>query len=147
MCSVWRRCCDWTSQNQFVKFRAGHFSLDNAPWLGRPFEADSNQIKTLIENNQCPTTGEITDMLKISKSIKWLVKWKMCLLFYGKKNMDFLANPVPAVVLVCIHPSHHLCLGACFSISLHHLLLWDLNPWPIWWGWNVFLFFNLHFSD
>ena len=40
----------------FVKFHAGDFSLDSAPWSGRPVEADSNQIETLIENNQCYTT-------------------------------------------------------------------------------------------
>ena len=37
----------------FAKFHAGDFLLDDAPWLGRPVEVDSNQIKTLIaENNQ-----------------------------------------------------------------------------------------------
>ena len=33
----------------FVKFHAGDFSLEDAPQSGRPVEADSNQIKTLIE--------------------------------------------------------------------------------------------------
>ena len=42
--------------------------LDNAPQLGRPVEVDSDQIKTLIENNQRYTTQEIADILKISKS-------------------------------------------------------------------------------
>ena len=37
---------------------------------------------------------EIADILKISKSIKLLVKMKKCLLFYRKKHMDFLANPM-----------------------------------------------------
>ena len=52
------------------------FSLDAAPWLGRPIEVDSDQIKTLIENKQCYTMQEIADILKISKSIKLLVKMK-----------------------------------------------------------------------
>ena len=43
---------DQTCQKWFVKFQAGDFSLDNAPWLGRPVEVDSDQIETLIENNQ-----------------------------------------------------------------------------------------------
>ena len=47
---------DWTCQQWFAKFHAGDFSLDNAPWLGRPVEVDSNQIETLIENNQCSAT-------------------------------------------------------------------------------------------
>ena len=36
-----------------MKFPATDFSLGNAPQLGRPFEVDSDQIKTLIENSQC----------------------------------------------------------------------------------------------
>ena len=48
--------------------RAGDFSLDGAPRLGRPVEVDSDQIETFIENNQCHTTWEIADILKISKS-------------------------------------------------------------------------------
>ena len=39
-------------QNWFAKFHAGDSSLDGAPQLGRPIEADSDQIETLIENNQ-----------------------------------------------------------------------------------------------
>ena len=42
---------DQICQKWFVKFRAGGFSLDDAPWLGRPVEVDSDQIKTLVENN------------------------------------------------------------------------------------------------
>ena len=46
----------------------GDFSLDDTPRLGRPVEVDSDQIETLIENNQHYTTWEIDDILKISKS-------------------------------------------------------------------------------
>ena len=53
-------------QKWFAKFCAGDFSLDNAPQLGRPVEVDSNQIETLIENNQCYTMWEIPDLLKVS---------------------------------------------------------------------------------
>ena len=42
---------DWTCQKWFEKFSARDFSLDDAPWLGRPVEADS-PIETLIVNNQ-----------------------------------------------------------------------------------------------
>ena len=58
-----RMCQKW-----FAKFCAGDFLLDDAPWLGRPVEVDSNQIKTIIENNQHYSTREIADILKISKS-------------------------------------------------------------------------------
>ena len=43
---------DQICQKWFVKFHAGDFSLDDAPRLGRPVEVDSDQIETLIENNQ-----------------------------------------------------------------------------------------------
>ena len=59
---------DQTCQKWFAKFCAGDCSLDNAPWSGRPVEDDSNQIETLVKNNQCYTTQEIADILKISKS-------------------------------------------------------------------------------
>ena len=44
---------DQMCQKWFAKFHAGDFSLDDAPWSGRAVEVDSDQIKTLIENNQC----------------------------------------------------------------------------------------------
>ena len=55
---------DRTCQKWFAKFRAGDFSLDDAPWSGRPVEVDSDQIKTLIENNQRYTTWEIATYSK-----------------------------------------------------------------------------------
>ena len=57
-----------TCQKWFAKVHAGDFSLHDAPQSGRPVEVDSDQIKTLIENNQCYTTREIADILKMSKS-------------------------------------------------------------------------------
>ena len=58
----------WTCQKWFGKFRARDFSLDDAPRSGRPVEVDSDHMETLNENNQCYTTREIADILKISKS-------------------------------------------------------------------------------
>ena len=74
-----------------VKFHAGDFSLENAPWLGKVVEVDSYQIKMLIENNQHYTMWEITNILKISKSIKLLVKmsfmlWKKLNRLFGQPN-------------------------------------------------------------
>ena len=63
-------------QKWFAKFHAGDFSLDDAPQLCRPVEVDRDQIETLIENNQRYTIWERADVLKISKSIKLLVKMK-----------------------------------------------------------------------
>ena len=57
---------DQMFQKWFEKFRAGDFSLDDAPQLGRP--VDSNQMETFIENNQHYTMRETADILKISKS-------------------------------------------------------------------------------
>ena len=67
---------DWTCQKWFAKFCARDLSLDDAPWLGRPVEVDSNQIEALIENNQCYITQEIANIFKIPKSIKLFVKMK-----------------------------------------------------------------------
>ena len=68
---------DGICQKWFVKFHAGDFSLDDdAPRSGGPVEVGSNQIETLTENNQHFTTQEIASILKISKSIKLLVKMK-----------------------------------------------------------------------
>ena len=44
---------DQTCQKWFSRFRTRDFSLDDALWLGSPVEVDSNQIETLVENNQC----------------------------------------------------------------------------------------------
>ena len=59
---------DQTCQKWFVKFCAGDFSLDDSPGSGTPVEVDSDQIETLIENNQRCATWEIADILKLSKS-------------------------------------------------------------------------------
>ena len=55
-------------QKWFAKFRAGDFSLDDAPRSGRPAEVDRDQIETFIENDQRYTTQEIANILIISKS-------------------------------------------------------------------------------
>ena len=58
------------------EFCAGGFLLGSAPRSGRPVEVDSDQIETLIENNQRYTTWERADILKIPESRKLLVKLK-----------------------------------------------------------------------
>ena len=85
---------DQTCQKWFVKFCAGGFSLDDAPQWGRPAEVDGDQIETLIKNNQHYTTQEIPNILKISNTIKLLVKITNVSLILGKKLNRFLANPV-----------------------------------------------------
>ena len=88
--SVTDRVC----QKWFVKFRTGDFSLDDASQLGRLVEVDSDQIKMLIESNQSYTSREIANILKISKSIKLLVKMKNVSFILQKKTKGtFLANP------------------------------------------------------
>ena len=77
---------DRMRQTRFVKFRAGDFLLEDASWLGRPVEVDSDQIEALIENNQHYATQESTDILKISKSIKLLVQMKNVSFILWKKT-------------------------------------------------------------
>ena len=99
-CAVYREgaVTDRMCQKWFAKFHAGDFSLETsralAPWSGRPVEVDSHQIQTLIENNQCYTTQEIDDALKISKSIKLLVNMENVFYFMEKNCMAFLVNPI-----------------------------------------------------
>ena len=77
---TYQMCPKW-----FVKFRAGDFSLNDAPWSGRPVEVDSNQIN-IIENNQCYTMRAIANILKISKSVKLFVKMKDVFFILLKKT-------------------------------------------------------------
>ena len=74
-----------------MKFCAGKFSLDDALLLGRPVEVDSSPIETLIEDNQRYTIQEIANVLKISKSVKLLVKVNN-MSSMEKNHVDFLAN-------------------------------------------------------
>ena len=85
---------DGTCQKRFVRFRAGDFSLDNAPRLGRLVEVDRDQTETLIENNPYYTPWEIAHILKIFKSLKLLVKMKNVSFILWKTRTDFLANPI-----------------------------------------------------
>ena len=50
ICAVYGKgaVTDQICQKWFVKFH-GDFSLNDAPWSGRPVEVDSDQIETLIE--------------------------------------------------------------------------------------------------
>ena len=84
---------DQMHQKWFAKFCAGDSLLDSAPWLGRPVEGDSDQTEMLIENNQHYIPWEIVNMFKISKSIKLVVKKKMCLLNYGKNPYGLFGQP------------------------------------------------------
>ena len=84
---------DQTCQKWFVKFCAGHFLPDEAPQCGKPAEVDSDQIKTLIDNNQYYTTQERADILKISQSVKLLVKMKNVSFILQKKTHELFGQP------------------------------------------------------
>ena len=88
VCAVYGKTLDvsdQTCQKWFVKFCPGDFSLDDTPQSGRPVEVDSDQIETLVENNQGYTTWEIANILKIPKSINLLVKMKNVSFILQKK--------------------------------------------------------------
>ena len=91
-----------------LKFHAGDFSLDNAPWSGRPAEVDSDQIETLTENNQCYVTQEIPDILKISKSIMLLVKMKnVSFILWKKTHTDFWPTLTQNLIILQCTLSYH----------------------------------------
>ena len=81
-----------------MKFCARDFLLDDAPQSGRPVEVDSDQINTLIENNQHYATWETADILKISKSIKLLVKMKNVSFILWKKLNGLFGWPNPSLI-------------------------------------------------
>ena len=89
ICAVYGKdaVTDRTCQKWFVRFRAGDVSLDDATQSGRPVELDSDQIKTLIENNQHDTTLNVGDILKISKTLKLLVKMKNVFYFIERTGL------------------------------------------------------------
>ena len=111
---MWRRRCDRSNVSEVVaKFRAGGFSLDDAPQLGNLAEVDSDQIETLIENNQCPTMREIADTRNISKSIQLLVKMKN-VSYFTEKNLNELFGPPN----ISTNSAHGL-IRACFTLKPH----------------------------
>ena len=61
--------------------------LDEAPQSERPAEVDSDQIETLIKNNQCYTTRDIADITQNIQNNK----------VFGENekrvHTHFLANP------------------------------------------------------
>ena len=61
-CSVYGEgaVTDRMCPKRFVKFHAGDCLLDDAPWSGRPVEADSDQIKTLRTINVLPRRRQQT---------------------------------------------------------------------------------------
>ena len=61
--------------------------------LRTPAKVDSDQIETLIENNQHYTMWEIANILKISKSIKLLVKMKNVSFILWKKLYGLFGQP------------------------------------------------------
>ena len=90
---------DQMCQKWFAKFHAGDFLVDNAPWLGRPVEVDSEHIETLTENNQRYSTPETADIRKISRSIKLLVKIKT-MSFILQKKLNGLFGQLDIVALI-----------------------------------------------
>ena len=91
---VWRKYCGGPNASRwFSEFRAGAFSVDGA-MATRLVGVSGNKIKTLIENNQCYSTGEIADILKISKSMKLLVKMQSVSFTLWKKLNELLANSI-----------------------------------------------------
>ena len=74
---------DRTCQRQFANFCARDFSLDDAPWVGRPVA--NNQIETLIENSQHYTTWERANILNIQIN-KVIGENEKCVFYFMEKT-------------------------------------------------------------
>ena len=107
---------DRMCQNWFAKFHAGDFSLDNTLRSGIPVEVGSNQIETLIENNQHFIIYEIAKLLKISKSMKLLVKMK---------NVSFILQK--KTTTQTLWSTQYI-----FFNKLWHVILWFKTFWWFW---------------
>ena len=74
-------------QNWFAKFRSGNFTLEDAPRPGKPFEANVDKIKSLIDASRRITTREIAERLHLSnatvhkhtKRLGFISKLEICL--------------------------------------------------------------------
>ena len=63
LCSIWRRCCDWSNMSKVVcEVSCWRFLAERCSTV------DSDQIETLIENSQRYTMQEIANILKMYKS-------------------------------------------------------------------------------
>ena len=82
---------DQTCQKGFVKFRAGDFSLDDAPRSVDQLQLIA--IKSRHNGDQRYTTWERADILKISKSIQLLVKMKNVYFILWKKLNRLFGQP------------------------------------------------------
>ena len=81
---------DQMCQKWLANFYVGGFSLDDTPQSGRPVEVDSNQIETLIENDQHYTMHKIANILKMSRSIQLLMKMKnVSFILWKKTKLSF----------------------------------------------------------
>ena len=101
------KVCDWSSVSKVVcEVLCWRFLTGLCPRSGRPVEVDSDQIETLIEKSQCYTTWKIANILKISKSIKLLVK---------VKNVSFMGKTIGTFL-----PTQYSCdyLTVCSLVSL-----------------------------
>ena len=66
-------------------------------------EVDSEQIETLIENNQHYTTWEIADILKIPRSTELLVKMKNVSFSLWKKPPGLFGQPSSISLVLGLH--------------------------------------------
>ena len=110
---------DRTCQKWFAKFRAGDFSLDDAPRSGRPVEVDSDQIETLIVYNQCCTTENI----QIDKVIG--ENFKMCLILQKKTKQTFW--PIQYLDIVLIYYKEYALPLSFISQDISDLLSTTMN--------------------
>ena len=66
---IWRRCCDLSHVSKVVcKVSHWRFLTGKCFLVQKTSEVDSDQIETLLENNQHYTMQEIANILKISQS-------------------------------------------------------------------------------
>ena len=93
LCSIWRRCCDWSNVLKVVCTISCWRFLTGWCRSSRPIEIDSDQTETWIEDHQHSTTEELAGILKIFKSIKLLVKTKSMSFILQIKLHELFGQP------------------------------------------------------
>ena len=64
------------------------FSLDDAPWLGRPVEVDSHEIETLIENKSVLSHAGDSQHTKNIQINKVIGENEKCVFYFMEKTLQ-----------------------------------------------------------
>ena len=89
LCSVWSRCSERVKSALWRLMLGISHCIMLYVWVDH-WKLMSDQIETSTEKNQCSTTLEIANALKISKLMELLVKMKISFILWKKTKQNKL---------------------------------------------------------